>query len=300
MADIREPLGILAVNKPQDWTSFDVIGKLRGVLHMKRLGHGGTLDPMATGVLPVLVGKATKCFGLIPDSDKSYTAGFRLGLSTDTQDITGKTLETSDMPVTKEMIEARLPEFIGEITQLPPMYSAVKVGGKRLYELAREGKTVERTPRKAVVSSLVLTDYNEDTREGTLTIDCGSGTYVRTIIDDLGNAIGCGGTMTRLVRTRSDGITLDKCHTIEELSEICKDGIPHGLLRPVDSVFGAYPEIRLGERETVLYKNGVKLDRRQAKNAEQAEFYRVYGADGFMLGLAYFSDDKLRQKTNFY
>ncbi|SDA22852.1 tRNA pseudouridine55 synthase [Ruminococcus sp. YE71] len=301
MADIKnEPIGILAVNKPEGWTSFDVVGKLRGVLHMKRLGHGGTLDPMATGVLPVLVGKATKCFGIMPDSGKSYIAGFRLGITTDTQDTTGETLGTSDMAVTRADIEARLPSLTGDIMQLPPMYSAVKVGGKKLYELAREGKTVERQARPVHIDRLTLTDYDEQTREGRLEIDCGSGTYVRTVIDDLGQALGCGGAMTSLVRTRSNGLTLEKCRTIEEIAELCAEGIPEGLLCPVDSVFSPYPVIRLGERETALYKNGVKLGTHQVQMSETAEIYRIYGFDGVLLGLGGFVDGGLRRKTNFY
>ena len=158
--------GILCVNKPQDFTSFDVVAKLRGILQMKRLGHGGTLDPMATGVLPVFVGNATKACDIMPDNTKSYRGGFRLGAVSDTQDVWGNVAEHSDMAVSREDILSVLPEFTGKIMQLPPMYSAVQVNGKRLYDLARQGIEVERTPREAEVSSLVLEEYDSMSREG--------------------------------------------------------------------------------------------------------------------------------------
>lgn len=296
----REPVGILPINKPEGWTSFDVVGKLRGVLHIKRIGHGGTLDPMATGVLPVLVGKATKAFGIMPDGSKSYRAGFKLGISTDTQDITGKALSESGEAVSLEQIQRCLPELTGDIMQIPPMYSAVKQGGRKLYELAREGRTVEREPRPVHIGRLELTSYDPTTREGTLEIDCGRGTYVRTVIDDLGSMLGVGGTMTSLVRTRSDGITIDSCYTIDRIAELCADGVPDGLLLPVDKVFAVYGECRLGERETRLYKNGVRLRPDQLSAGNESETYRVYGFDGAFLGLGGFYKNGFGSKTNFY
>lgn len=292
--------GILPVNKPGGWTSFDVAGKLRGVLHTKKIGHGGTLDPMATGVLPVLVGKATKCFGIMPDSSKSYTAGFRLGLSTDTQDISGSVLSESDKQICLDEINRVLETLRGDIMQIPPMYSAVKVGGRKLYELAREGRVIEREPRPARVDRLEVTAYDEQSRSGTLEIDCGKGTYVRTIIHDLGEALGCGGVMTTLVRTRSDGITLDRCLTIPEIEKLCENGIPGDLLIPVDTVFSVYDEIRLGEHETRLYKNGVRLRPDQTGREICPGLFRVYGSDGGFLGTGGFEGGDFRCRTNFY
>ena len=198
--------GILCVSKPQDFTSFDVVAKLRGILQMKRLGHGGTLDPMATGVLPVFVGTATKACDIMPDNSKSYIAGFRFGAVSDTQDIWGEVTEKSDNAVSRDDIEDILPCFIGNIMQLPPMYSAVQVNGQRLYDLARKGIEVERTPREVQINKLEILSYDENTREGTLSIECGKGTYVRTIISDMGDKLGTGGIMTSLVRTSSGGL----------------------------------------------------------------------------------------------
>jgi tRNA pseudouridine55 synthase len=295
--------GILPVEKPQGWTSFDVIGKLRGVLHIKRLGHGGTLDPMATGVLPVFVGKATKCCDILPDKRKSYKAGFKLGITTDTQDTTGKLLAECADAVSLAQIEDRLSDFTGDIMQLPPMYSAVKVNGKKLYQLAREGKTVEREPRPAHVERIEITAYDERSREGTLEIDCGQGTYVRTVINDLGDSLGTGAAMTSLVRTRSNGITLDECYTIERISQLCEnDGLDglNGIILPVDKAFEIYGECRLGKWETSLYRNGVKLRPDQVRIVSESEIMRVYGADGGFLGTGRFADGEFRSHKNFF
>ena len=220
MAGSENLSGILPVNKPQGWTSFDVVAKLRGVLKIKRLGHAGTLDPMATGVLPVFVGKATKACDILPDTKKAYIAGFKLGMTTDTLDITGKVLEQKQANVSREQLEGIKAQFVGEITQLPPMYSAVKVDGKRLYQLAREGKTVERTPRKCVVHSIEITAFDEALQQGTLEISCEKGTYVRTVIDDMGQALGVGAVMTSLVRTYSGGFDIESCLTIDEIAKL--------------------------------------------------------------------------------
>lgn len=164
--------GILPVKKPEGWTSFDVIAKLRGVLRIKRLGHSGTLDPMATGVLPVFVGRATKACDIIPDRRKVYTAGFQLGVSTDTLDSTGKTLKTSDKAVTRADLECAKSSFVGDIMQVPPMYSAIKVNGKKLYELARAGKEIEREPRAVHIDSIDIIEYDEASRRGVMKVDC--------------------------------------------------------------------------------------------------------------------------------
>jgi tRNA pseudouridine55 synthase len=291
--------GVIAVNKPRDWTSFDVIGKLRGVLHIKRLGHGGTLDPMATGVLPVFVGKATRCCDILPDKRKCYRAGFRFGLTSDTQDITGRVLSQSDEAVSREDIERLLPEFTGDIMQLPPMYSAVKIGGKKLVDLAREGREVERRPRPVTVTSLTLTEYDPETREGILEIDCMQGTYVRTIIDDIGGRLGCGGVMTSLIRTRSGGFELSDCHTIEEIAAAAEKGQLEQIMLPTDRVFALYPQSELDGHCTAMYKNGVKLRRDQA-GFEESGVHRIYGSDGGFLGLAELRDGELRAVKNFY
>lgn len=279
--------GIICINKPSDFTSFDAVAKLRGILKMKRLGHGGTLDPMATGVLPVFVGTATKACDIMPNNLKSYLAGFKLGLTSDTQDITGKILTRSDKPVTYMDLEAVLPRFIGRIMQLPPMYSAVQVNGKRLYDLARQGIEVERSPREIEVISLNIFEYDEKTREGMLGIDCGKGTYVRTLINDIGDALGCGGIMTSLVRTSSAGFTLDDCHTFEEIRQAMDDGEIDRLILPIERVFEELPKLRLGEAQTRMYRSGVKLDLNRLHGVSSgADLYAVYGYEAGFIGTA--------------
>lgn len=280
--------GILCVNKPQDFTSFDVVAKLRGILKIKRLGHGGTLDPMATGVLPVFVGTATKACDIMPDNTKSYRAGFRLGQSSDTQDVTGKILAESDLSVSQELLLDTIPKFTGKIMQLPPMYSAVQVNGRRLYDLARQGIEVERTPREIQVDGLSLEEYDPETREGVLSILCSKGTYIRTIISDIGDALGCGGIMTSLVRTSSSGFTLDDCYTFEEIQRARDEERLEELILPVERVFEKLPKLKLGEAQTRMYRNGVKLDLARVYNIKDGEdSYAVYGNDGAFIGTAY-------------
>lgn len=293
--------GILCVDKPQDFTSFDVVAKLRGILRIKRLGHGGTLDPMATGVLPVFVGNATKACDIMPDNTKSYRAGFRLGAVSDTQDVWGEVRESSDMAVSREQIEAVIPGFIGRIMQLPPMYSAVQVNGQRLYDLARQGIEVERQAREIEVGSLVLEEYDSSTREGVLSISCGKGTYIRTIISDIGEKLGCGGIMTSLVRTSSGGFTLADCHTLEEIQQARDEDRLEELILPIERVFEKLPKLRLGEAQTKMYRNGVKLDISRLRDIRSGvESYGVYGFDGGFIGTAYadFESGELRIGKN--
>lgn len=279
--------GILCVNKPQDFTSFDVVAKLRGILQMKRLGHSGTLDPMATGVLPVFVGNATKACDIMLDSSKSYRAGFRLGETSDTQDVTGTILTQSDISVEENDIQAVIPQFIGKIMQLPPMYSAVQVNGKRLYDLARQGVEVERTPREIEVDGLRLEEYDPVTREGTLYISCSKGTYIRTIISDIGDKLGCGGIMTSLVRLSSGGFTLNDCYTFEQIQQAKDEDRLEELILPIERVFEGLPKLRLGEAQTRMYRNGVKLDLARIYNIKDGEdIYAVYGHDGAFIGTA--------------
>lgn len=306
MSDIqnKEYCGILCINKPSGFTSFDVIAKLRGILKIKRLGHAGTLDPMATGVLPVFVGKATKACDILPDHNKCYEAGFKLGLTTDTQDITGKVLaEHNVTQITRQDIENILTAFRGNIMQIPPMYSAVSVNGKRLYDLARQGIEVEREARPITVYTLELVSYDEKTMTGTMKISCSKGTYIRTLINDIGDALDCGGIMTSLTRTIACGFHLDDCTTFEKLQAL-KDSESENyldkLLYPIEKVFSDCPEIRLYDAQERMYRNGVKLDSDRVKILNKAERYRVYGSDIF-IGTAYIDDTKneLRAEKNF-
>ena len=284
MSEKTEICGIICIHKPQGYTSFDVIARLRGILKMKRLGHGGTLDPMAEGVLPVFAGRATTACDILPDTDKEYIGGFRLGISTDTQDITGNIIsEKGYSPINRSDIENVLKEFRGEIMQLPPMYSAVSVNGKRLYELARQNITVERTPRPVTIYSLELVSFDEDSGEGTLKIACSSGTYIRTLINDIGEKLGTGGTMTSLVRTRACGFSLSDCVTLETLEESIRSGSgAERYVYPIERVFEDLPEVCLVPFEEKLYRNGVKLDRKRLCLGEKTGRVRISGSGGFI------------------
>lgn len=255
--------GIICVDKPRDFTSFDVVAKVRGITRCRKVGHGGTLDPMATGVLPLFFGRATKALDIMPVQGKRYTAAFRLGITTDTQDITGKTLTTDGRPVTRAELETALPVFRGEIDQLPPMYSAVWVDGRRLYDLARQGLEVERPTRKITVHTLELLDYDSAAREGVLEVSCSKGAYIRTIIHDIGQQLGCGGVLTALRRTQALGYTLDCCHTLEQLQELAAADRLAGELLPVDTVFTQLPRVSLTPVQAKMLRNGVRLDTRR-------------------------------------
>lgn len=293
--------GILCVNKPAGFTSFDVVAKLRGILQTRKLGHGGTLDPMATGVLPVFVGNSTKACDIMPDNTKSYRAGFRLGEVTDTQDVTGEVLSRSDMAVSEDMLRETVPHFVGNIMQLPPMYSAVQVNGQRLYDLARKGVEVEREAREIQVSSIDIISYDAEKREGVFDISCGKGTYIRTIINDIGEKLGCGGIMTSLVRTSSGGFTLADCFTFEQIQQAKDEDRLEELILPIERVFAKLPKLRLNEAQTRMYRNGVKLDLKRVYNIKQGVTdYAVFGNDGKFIGtaLADFENDILRVAKN--
>lgn len=280
--------GILCMNKPQDFTSFDVIGKLRGILHMKRLGHTGTLDPMATGVLPILVGTATKACDILPNQDKTYQATVVFGKATDTLDIWGKPLQDyPEQHVTEAALRAILPEFLGDITQLPPMYSAVSVNGKRLYELARKGETVERPTRTVHIDAITLDAFDETQQTATLTISCGKGTYIRTLLSDIGQRLGGDAVMTALTRTAACGYLLQNCLTFEQVAAAMADGTLEEHLLPTDSLFSSYPNLRLNAAQERMFCNGVKLDLNRLRDLQpDQDIYTVYGATGTFLGTA--------------
>ncbi len=280
--------GILCMNKPQDFTSFDVIGKLRGILHMKRLGHTGTLDPMATGVLPILLGTATKACDILPNQDKTYQATVVFGKATDTLDIWGKPLQDyPEQHVTEAALRAILPEFLGDITQLPPMYSAVSVNGKRLYELARKGETVERPTRTVHIDAITLDAFDETQQTATLTVSCGKGTYIRTLLSDIGQRLGGDAVMTALTRTVACGYPLQECLTFEQVAAAMADGTLEEHLLPTDSLFSSYPKLRLNAAQERMFCNGVKLDLNRLRNLQpDQDIYTVYGATGTFLGTA--------------
>lgn len=232
--------GILLIDKSEGWTSNDVVSKLRGILHERRIGHSGTLDPMATGLLVVFIGRSTRAVEFAERDAKRYTAALRLGISTDTQDITGKVLKQCEQKVSERRLEAVLESFRGTISQTPPMYSAIKVNGQRLYDIARRGGEVERSPRQITISKLEIVG-----REGgdfILDVACSKGTYIRTLCNDIGEALGCGGCMSSLRRTEAGRFGLGNAFTIEEVQKAADMGIVQGLMMPTDAMFFNYPE----------------------------------------------------------
>lgn len=289
--------GVLILDKPADFTSFDAVAVCRRLCHERKIGHTGTLDPMATGVLPLLLGKATRAASLLEDTDKEYEAGFRLGVSTDTEDSTGKVLETSDTPVSRELLESLLPRFRGEIMQVPPMYSAVSKDGKRLYELARKGIEVERDARPVTIFKLELMEYHEETREGKLTVSCSKGTYIRTLIADLAKAAGSLGVMTALRRTKACGFTLADAMTLDEAKALSEAGTLEEKLRPVESLFAHLAAVTVSGAQAARFGNGGQLDLKRIpafrkQNPPDGEIVRVRGEKGEFLGLGQVQTEK--------
>ena len=243
--------GIVIIDKPQGWTSQDVVSKLRGVLHTKRIGHGGTLDPMATGVLPVFVGRATRGVEFFEHAEKTYEAVLRLGITTDTEDISGAVLEEKPVSVSREQLEDALDAFRGEILQVPPMYSAIKINGQKLCDLARKGRQVERKPRPVTIHALTLLAF--DGVRAKLRVRCSKGTYIRTLCKDIGVALGCGGCMEALRRTAAGAYTIDEAVA---LADLVASNEPEKLLRPVDTMFVSCPAVTLTEKQTLRCRNG--------------------------------------------
>ena len=286
------PNGIIIIDKPQDWTSMDVCAKLRGVLGERRIGHAGTLDPMATGVLPVFVGRATRAVEFAERGDKEYVAGLKLGIVTDTQDTSGNTLEEHPVEVTAEQVKAVLPRFTGDILQVPPMYSAIKINGKKLYELARKGREVERPARPVTIHALTLEEQTAPD-EFTIRVKCSKGTYVRTLCHDIGAALGCGGCMSSLRRTMACGFDLSEAHPLEAVLA-CED--PAGLLRPTDSLFSDSPALTLGKRGADRVRHGAQVCQPEAADGT----YRIYGPEEEFLALGRVEQGKLLILKSFF
>ena len=290
--------GILIIDKPEGWTSMDVCAKLRGILHEKRVGHGGTLDPMATGVLPVFIGRATRAVEFAAGSDKEYIAGLKLGVITNTQDATGEILEERPADVTRGQLWAALEPFTGDIEQIPPMYSAIKINGKKLYELARKGKEVERKPRPVTIHALeVLDEAPTEEADYFLRVVCPKGTYVRTLCHDIGQALGCGGCMSSLRRVQAAGFTLEDAVSLEAVQAAVDRGEGDALLLPVDAYFSGLPMLVLktaGAEKKI--RNGAALTVRDLPGGE----YRVYGADRTFLALGRVAEGRLTTVKSFF
>ncbi|MBQ8797754.1 MAG: tRNA pseudouridine(55) synthase TruB [Oscillospiraceae bacterium] len=268
--------GIVIIDKSEGWTSQDVVSKLRGVLHTKRIGHGGTLDPMATGVLPVFVGRGTRAVEFFEHAEKTYETVLRFGITTDTEDITGTVLTEKPVDITAEVLETVLEQFRGKIQQIPPMYSALKINGQKLCDLARKGKEVERKPRTITIHDLKLLEFDGNTAR--LRVRCSKGTYIRTLCKDIGAALGCGGCMESLRRVSAGSYTIDEAIP---LSSLVESDDPEKYLRPVDTMFTQYPAITLTVKQETRCRNGnsfsIVLDEGT---------YRAYSENGEFLMLA--------------
>ena len=292
--------GVLIIDKPQEWTSMDVCAKLRGILQEKRIGHGGTLDPMATGVLPVFVGRATRAVEFAVEGEKEYLAALKLGVITNTQDTTGEVVEERPVAVARSALEGVLDRFRGEIQQIPPMYSAIKVKGKKLYQLARAGQEVERAPRTVTIHRLELLSqspegFPEEEHTWYLRVVCSKGTYVRTLCHDIGEALGCGGCMSALRRTRVGEYTLEGAVTLEEVQAAAE---PAALLTPVDSCFAGRPMLLLKSAQAEKkVRNGMALTLPVPPGDGE---YRVYGVDKTFLALSWVEGNKLTTIKSFF
>lgn len=286
------PNGIIIIDKQPDWTSMDVCAKLRGIFREKRIGHAGTLDPMATGVLPIFIGRATRAVEFADKGEKEYVAGLKLGLVTNTQDTSGEVLEQHPAQITPEQLESVLPQFRGDIEQIPPMFSAIKINGKKLYELARKGREVERPARPVTIHALTVEEQIAPD-EFVLRIRCSKGTYVRTLCHDIGAALGCGGCMSSLRRTMAAGFTLEQAVTLEQLQQA---DTPTALLLGTDHLFAHLPQLTLtGKAETML-RNGMKVPIADTPNGE----YRVYGAEGGFLAVCQVEQNLLITIKSFF
>ena len=285
--------GILCIDKPEEMTSFLCVAIVRRLLGVKKIGHAGTLDPNATGVLPLLIGRATKALDRLPIHDKSYTATLRFGAVSDTLDVWGEVQETGKPIPTLVQIEEALPQFRGEIMQIPPMTSALKKDGVRLYDLARQGIEVEREARPVTIYELELLEYNE--KEGLLTLHCtcSKGTYIRTLCDDLGRVLGCGAIMTALRRTMAAGYPLADCITLDEAKKLAEEGTLSEKILPIETALAAYPAITVSAPQAQRFRNGGALDLVRVR-ATVTGPVRVYDPDGVCIALGVPEDDKLK------
>lgn len=284
--------GVLNVRKEKGFTSHDVVAKLRGILHMKKIGHTGTLDPEAEGVLPVVLGKATRLVDMLTEKEKTYEALLHLGIETDTQDMTGTVLKELPVTVTEEDVKKELESFLGEQQQIPPMYSALKVDGKKLYELAREGKTVERKARRIHIFGLDLLEIEPDGVHVHMRIHCSKGTYIRTLCHDIGEALGCGAAMEKLVRTQVGVFDIHEAMTLAEVEACVRENTVDEKIRSIDSLFKEWPAVRVKPEDDRLLYNGNMLEKENleptAFSAEKADSrteagagkYRVYDSQG--------------------
>ena len=286
--------GIINVYKEKGFTSHDVVAKLRGIVGQKKIGHTGTLDPDATGVLPVCLGKATKLCDLLTDKNKTYEAVLLLGKTTDTQDITGEVLEEkSTEALTEEKVREAIEGFIGDYEQIPPMYSALKVNGKKLYELAREGKVIERKARPVKILDIQILEI--DLPKVRMEVSCSKGTYIRTLCHDIAEKLGCGGCMESLIRTRVSTFRIEDAKTLDEIETLKQEGKLAELLVPIDAMFPFYPKITVKDDWKAFAKNGNPLDLKMLKEAcgqDEETQVRLYDESGKFIAIYQWKEKK--------
>ena len=290
--------GIIIIDKPSGMTSFGAVARVRRICSTKKCGHTGTLDPMATGVLTVMLGGATRFCELLESHDKSYIASFRLGTVTDTLDITRKVLETRAVDCSEQQVRDAAEGFVGEISQLPPMYSAISVNGQRLYDLARQGIEVERTPRQVNIFSIDFLSANAEAGEYEIAVACSSGTYIRTLIADIGEKLGCGAVMTALRRTKANGFPIDGCITLDELAELAQSGKIEEKIIPIEQALESYRFVTVTEPQARRFKNGgeLSLERLYLKAPQENELVRVIAPGNEFLGMGEISDGEIKVK----
>lgn len=295
-----ERSGVINIYKEAGYTSHDVVAKLRGILKQKKIGHTGTLDPQAQGVLPVCLGKGTKLCDLLADHDKEYEAVLRLGITTDTQDMEGNVLQESSVQVSEEEVRTCILSFQGEQMQVPPMYSALKVNGKKLYELAREGKVVERKARPVTFHKIEVLWM--ELPKVKIRVQCSKGTYIRTLCNDIGEKLSCGGCMEELLRTRVERFALEDAVKLDEVQKAMEEGTVDSLILPVDRILDQYPTAKTTTQGDLLVHNGNRLFSELLQEEPEAEsgYVRVYDSEDTFIGLFEKKTDQLVPVKMFY
>lgn len=289
--------GIILIDKPAGKTSHDMVYFVRRLTGIKKVGHTGTLDPDATGVLPICIGKATKVCDMLTSSDKRYTATLVLGKTTDTQDASGNVLSECEVNVSAEDINRIINKFIGEIEQIPPMFSAIKKDGKKLYELARKGITVEREARRITVYSIDVLGIDLESNKVQIDVHCSKGTYIRTLCEDIGNSLGVGAYMVSLRRTESGGFAITDCRTLDELTKIKENGLLDSVIIPTENVFCEYDEVILDARLASMHKNGIKIRR---TGLCKDKLYRIYDSERNFLSVSRYNGTELVLEKSFW
>lgn len=282
--------GIICIDKPKDMSSFTAVKRASKILGVKKAGHTGTLDPMATGVLVVMLSHCTRFIELLPEHKKSYTAKVRLGLTTDTLDITGNILSKKNVNVSQERLSEVCEKFKGDILQTPPMFSALKKDGRRLYELARSGIEIEREQRNVNIEKLEIYDF--DGVEFSMDVTCSAGTYIRSLCDDIGKELGCGAVMTELRRTAANGFCIDNAVTLEQLKQLVEQGRGDSVVLPIENALASYKEIFVTALQANRFKNGGNLDYNRLFGDFPVGIYRVYSPEKVFLGLGEISEEK--------